>query len=357
MKKRTLITGAGGYLGHRIAEKLLEATDERLVLWSRPGATASIAQAFRRYGDRVLLCSGDLADDEPFAQIEASSISTILHAAAVTRFDIDADTARRINVDGTRKLLAFAEGCTSLDTFAHVSSIYATGLSSGAIRETPADQPREFANEYERSKYHAEAVLLSGAPAFRRQIFRVATVLCDDDAGKVVQHNVVHRLLRLLHAGLLPIVPGYPTTPCYLITGELVAEACAVLLGRGEDRAIFHVAPAQASSCTMQELLDWSHESLCCDDGFRRRRVLKPLFADAPTFDYLARTASTFSADVGPMISVVRPFARQLFVHKEVHNDRLVAAWPGFRTAPMRELIHRTCEFLVRSAWTTEERR
>jgi hypothetical protein len=84
---------------------------------------------------------------------------------------------------------------------------------------------------------------------------------------------------------------------------------------------------------------------------------LKPLFADAPTFDYLARTATTFSADIGPIISLVQPFAKQLFVHKDVHNERLVAAWPAYRLAPMRELVDKTCGWLVRSAWSKDDKR
>jgi thioester reductase-like protein len=362
MKRATLITGAGGYLGQRIADKLLAETDQSLVLWARAGAVAGVAERFRRHGERVVVRGGDLGDAAPFATVDAQGIATILHAAAVTRFDVTADIAAAVNVAGTQKLLAFAERCPALETFAYVSSLYSAGLASGDVLEEARPEPPAFANEYERSKWQAEALVLAGARPFRRQILRVATVLCDDTSGAVTQHNVVHRLLKLLYSGLLPIVPGNPGTPVYLVTGELVAAATLALLGRGADGAIFHLAPAAASACTLQELLDWSHAAFCRTDSFLRRRVLKPLFADAPTFDYLAATASMFSADIGPVISVVRPFAKQLFVKKQVHNDRLVAAWPAYRAAATRELpelldlINKTCDWLVSSAWATRER-
>jgi thioester reductase-like protein len=356
MKKATLITGAGGYLGQRIAEQLLAATDQSLVLWVRAGAVAAVAERFRRHGERVVVRGGDLAQATPFAQVEAQPIATIIHAAAVTRFDVAAETAEQVNVAGTQKLLTFAERCPNLETFAYVSSIYSAGLAAGEIYETPRPEPPAFANEYERSKWQAEALVLAGARPFRRQILRVATVLCDDASGAVTQHNVVHRLLKLLYSGLLPIVPGNPATPVYLVTGELVAAATVALVGHGPDGAIFHLAPAAASACTLQELLDCSHAAFCRTDSFLRRRVLKPLFADAPTFDYLAATASLFSADIGPVISVVRPFAKQLFVKKQVHNDRLVAAWPAYRAAATHALIDKTCDWLASSAWATREK-
>lgn len=357
MTAHTLITGAAGYLGDRIARKMLAETDHTLVLWTRANAAARVAERFRDHRERVIVRAGELTDEQPFAQVDARSIGTIIHAAAVTRFDVDADNAQATNVAGTAKLLAFAERCPSLGTFVYLSSIYSTGLDSGRMDEVAGRDPCGFANEYERSKWHAERLVLAGTPRFRRQILRVASVLCDDDSGAVTQHNVVHQLLRLLYGGLLPIVPGHPTTPCYLVTGELVAAACVALVDHGDDGAVFHVSPARDASCTMQELLDWSHEALCRDDRFRRRRVLKPLFADEATFDYLARTATTFSSDVGPVILVVRPFAKQLFVHKDVHNDRLVAAWPQYRLPAMRELVDRTCEWLARRTWNTGEER
>jgi len=355
MSGTTLITGAGGYLGRRIAEHMLATTDRTLVLWVRAKAIAAVAEQLRHHGDRVVVCGGDLADDEPFKDVEARHVETIIHGAAVTRFDVAADLAEAVNVAGTRKLLAFAGRCGALETFSYLSSIYSAGLASGEILEAPRPEPPAFANEYERSKWRAEQLVLGDWP-FRRQVLRVATVLCDDDSGAVTQHNVVHRLLKLLHGGLLPIVPGYPGTPVYLVTGELVARATVALVGCGEDGAVFHVAPAASTSCTLQELLDWSHAAFCRDDAFLRRRVLKPLFADAPTFDYLAATADMFSADIGPVISVVRPFARQLFAQKQVHNDRLVSAWPAYRAAATRELVDNTCAWLMSSAWAARGR-
>lgn len=355
MRRRTLVTGAGGYLGERIARALLETRDASLVLWARPRQVAAVAQRFRRFGDRVVVCAGDLDDAAPFAAVDRRAVGAIVHAAAITRFDVDAVRAERSNVDGTQKLLAFAASCPSIETFAHLSSVYATGLADGVVREARAVDPPGFANEYERSKWRAEERVLAGAVPFRRQIFRVATVLCDDEGGAVTQHNVVWRMLKLLHTGLLPIVPGRPETPSYLVTGAFVADAIAALLGTGDDGGVFQVSPSFAEAPTLRELIDWSHAALAADDGFRRRRVLKPLFADAATFDYLARTATTFSSDIGPVISLVRPFARQLFVVKQVDNARLRAAWPAGRLSPLAGLVARTCEWLVRGDRLTSE--
>src|SRR5437762_11685838 len=111
MANVTLITGGDGYLGRRIAARLLEETDSHVLLWLRAADASAfltkkavLAESFGRFEGRVEYCYGDLTGENPLDGIEPASICRIVHAAAVTRFNVDEGTARRVNIEGTEKI-------------------------------------------------------------------------------------------------------------------------------------------------------------------------------------------------------------------------------------------------------------
>lgn len=85
----------------------------------------------------------------------------MIHSAAVTRFNVDEDTARKVNTEGTEKILRFTNRCSSLEAFGLLSTVYASGLKAGAIEETPLDGSAGFANHYESSKWSSERARLT----------------------------------------------------------------------------------------------------------------------------------------------------------------------------------------------------
>jgi nucleoside-diphosphate-sugar epimerase len=272
-----------------------------------------------------------------------------VHAAAATRFNIDEATAA-VNAEGSRRLLAFARGCRRLADVTLLSSIYASGLRAGAVLEAPLDASEGFSNHYERSKWASEQVLLGEFAALPWRIARVATVIADDDGGHVTQQNAFHNTLKLFHYGLLSVVPGTPETPLYFVTGDFVVGALVHLAGRAPVRDIVHLAHARAESATLGDLVDTAFDVFAEGAEFRKRRVLRPLYADA--FDLLADGVRGFAGGVVTQaVSSVTPFARQLFVAKDVRNDRLRAALPGYAAPDPRRLIASACRHLVATRW------
>src|SRR5213593_675077 len=129
MANATLITGADGYLGRRIARILLKEEDARLILWMRAADASAFENKRARLAGQMLHDQGrveyhwgDLAADAPFDDIDPKSIIRIIHTAAVTRFNVDQDTARRVNVEGTDKLLRYARRCDSLERLGFLST-------------------------------------------------------------------------------------------------------------------------------------------------------------------------------------------------------------------------------------------
>jgi nucleoside-diphosphate-sugar epimerase len=344
---RILITGADGYLGSRLARRLLATTDARLVLWGhRPRGSTS---------DRIEIAAGDLADPEPFAGIDPKGLSAIVHTAAVIRFNIERDLAERVNLGGTRKVLELASRCPKLESFVLTSSLYACGLRSGAIEERRLDAAAGFSNHYEWSKWASEELLQTEFDALPWRIARVATVIADDEGGAVSQQNSFHNTLKLLYFGLLSILPGDPEVRPYFVTGDFAAGALARILRSGDRASIYHVAHAREDSATLGRLVDIAFESFEEDPSFRARRLLKPLYCDAEAFDLLVQGISDAGGEiVRQALASVAPFAKQLFLHKDVRNDRLAKLLPEYRAPDPEALLRNTCRRLVATRWGRE---
>jgi nucleoside-diphosphate-sugar epimerase len=359
MSTHVLITGADGYLGRMLARRYLEAGKRPVVLWVRAGSSAELATKRRQLADlmegfapEVCCVGGDLEDERPFSQVDPSTIAQIVHGAAITRFGVDSDTADRINVAGTRKLLDFAGRCPDLERVGVLSTLYASGLVAGPLWETLGSERPEFANHYERSKWEAEAMLRRSFERLPWCLFRLATVIADDESGTVTQHNAIHNTLRLLYYGLLPLVPGDAHTPVYFVTARFAVDAIFELMnGSGRGR-VYHVAHACKESATLGEVVDVVYDTFAEDESFRRRRILKPLYADLEAFRLLADGARAFSGEImNQALSSIAPFATQLFVRKEIRNEELVSALGRHEAPDPRQLVRTTCARLVRTRW------
>ncbi len=119
-----LITGATGFLGVQVIQKLLDChPDASLALLIRDRAGQSgqqradlIVPPSQR--SRVQVYSGDVSlpncglDATTYERLSAEA-TRVIHSAATVRFDHSLDEARHINVEGTRRLLDFAAGCAS----------------------------------------------------------------------------------------------------------------------------------------------------------------------------------------------------------------------------------------------------
>lgn len=354
-----MITGGDGYLGMRLAQHYLERTEAPVLLWVHASDARQCAikqervrQHLAPYGERVTLHYGDLVQAEPFHTVEPQKVGVILHTAAVTRFNVDAVTADQVNIAGTEKLLSFAERCPLLHGVGLLSTVYASGLQAGHIAEAACTGQAGFANHYERSKWAAETVVLSRFAHLPWRIFRVATVIADDDSGQVTQQNAFHHTLKLCFYGLLSLIPGLPQTPLYLVTGRFVADAVLALMQHSALRTIYHLAHLREASLCLEELMDVAFETFQQDEDFMQRRILRPLYADAETFDLLVQGVTACAGGVVQQaVGSVAPFAPQLYIDKAVQNQHLVTHLAAYQAPDSRQVVRNTCRYLVQTRW------
>jgi nucleoside-diphosphate-sugar epimerase len=370
MSGRVLVTGADGYLGRRVSARLLLDSDEELVLAVRAADRAELSA--KRDGllreltagsggshtgeatlrSRVRVVPADVTEPEPFAAIERAGLTGVVHAAARTAFNVDRTLARRVNVEGTRRLAEFAHSCQKLERLLVLSTLYSAGRRVGVVTEAGHTGDGEFVNHYEWSKHEAERHLLTSCADLPLTIARLATIVADDGRGEVRQYNAFHNTLKMFYYGLLSLMPGEPATRLYLATAEFTCRGLAYLARPTTPGGVFHLAPGPEESVTLGQGLDAAFAVFESDPGYRRRRLLRPEFCDIDSFRDLVAASSGLSASpMAQALSSVAPFAEQMFLPKEFDNTRLRAAWPDYRAGDPRALVEATCTRLVASRW------
>ncbi|UGY91465.1 SDR family oxidoreductase [Streptomyces gobiensis] len=359
MRGTTVITGADGYLGRRLAAALVQQSDDDLILAVRAGSGAELtgkrARLAREVGPgtdrRVRYVAADLRHSDPLADIDTGKVTRIVHTAAVTRFNVEPDIARSVNVEGAARLGAFAARCDNLQRLAVLSTLYAAGQHQGDIKEEPLDDAG-FVNHYEWSKWEAENRLLSAAGELPVSVFRLATLVADDDSGRVTQYNAFHNTLRLYYYGLLSLLPGDRATPLALATASFTTAAISRLLAPEVAPGVYHVCPGPADTATLGEIIDTAFSVFERDERFRRRGLLRPIRCDRESFEDLVSAADLLRAGVlHQSMASLSPFAAQLYLPKTFRNEALRAAWPGYAAPDPIALAEATCTRLIESRW------
>lgn len=357
--KALLVTGAGGYLGSGIAMRALAAGETSVILWlhARDAAeleekSAALRAALGAHAERAIIRGGDLGAEEPFADVDPREVGRIVHAAAVTRFNVEHDLAETVNVAGAEKLYDFATRCPGLERLVLLSSVYAAGLIDGRVHEAPLLEPPDFANHYERSKWRCERRLVDTHGRLPWSIVRVATVIAANEFGEVRQQNAFHNTLKLLFYGLVSLIPGDPRTPVYLVTEKFVLDAVMAVLERGEHARVYHACHLRDESLALGALVDTAYRRFCDDDDFAARRLLAPLFCDRESFALLADGVGSFGGQVVRQgLASIVPFAAQLYSSKNFDNARLVALMDGRPAPDAHALVGAACDYLVRTRW------
>ena len=300
-----LITGATGHLGPHLIAELLRASDfDRVYVTARRTGepAASRVRTVERIARKSLTEQGcdpmassivpidaDLVQgrraiaDGDLRRIE-DDVEVIVHAAADTRFGAPLETLKTANVGGTLTACRIAERCRHLRQFLFVSTACVAGRRTGRIPETIVNDPVGFANAYERTKWEAEAVVVSsGLPC---RIARLSTCAGSHVNGYVHRFGALHHLLHWMSRGLVPMVPGTAATPIDVISTDVAAAWLARAAGRDPMGVeICHVALGDRA-IPVDALLDLVIPLL---DAEGRGRVKRPALVAEPVFESFTR--------------------------------------------------------------------
>ena len=242
------LSGAQRSPGHRAGARR-QPRGRPSAAWTRCWRTCSALRA-DEYRSRVEAVAADMtAPGLGLTRQErerlAERVTTIVHSAASVSFTLALEEAREINLEGTRRMLEFAELARrarrpgpATATSRRRSS---PGPTPGASAECDIDVGQSFHNSYEQSKFEAEQLVRShdGLPC---TILRPSIVVGDRNNGWTAAFNVLYWPLRAFARGLFTAVPAIPSAPVDVVSIDYVADAAYALM-RVQVRGRRHVSP------------------------------------------------------------------------------------------------------------------
>ncbi|MEY2516283.1 MAG: hypothetical protein QOJ89_3641, partial [bacterium] len=185
------VTGATGFIGRHLVERLLERDGDIHVL-VRAGSQERLAQLVERWGagaaDRIKPVIGDLAEprlglgDEQVAQL-TGEIEHVFHLAAMYDMTADDATNERMNVGGTRNAVELANAIAA-GHLHHVSSVAVAGERRGLFREDHFDEGQKLPSAYHRTKFESEKLVREQAKVPWR-VYRPAIVVGHSQTGEM----------------------------------------------------------------------------------------------------------------------------------------------------------------------------
>jgi len=182
----SLLSGATGFIGRHLVERLLARDEAEIHIVVRP---ASVPRARELFADpRVAIVEGDLelpllGVDEAWLEATRGTIERAFHLAAVYDLRADADETMSAGVLGTRNMVELAAaldaGCLH-----HVSSVAVAGRHRGVFTERDFDLSQSLPTPYHEAKFEAERIVREQT-ALPWRIYRPSVVVGDSRTGEM----------------------------------------------------------------------------------------------------------------------------------------------------------------------------
>ncbi len=186
------VTGATGFIGRHLVERLLERSGYVYVL-VREGSEGKFQTLVEEKwpaeaAERVKPVTGDLGaprlglGDADVTEL-TRKVDHFFHLAAVYDMTADDERNRIANVEGTRHAVELANvleaGC-----FHHTSSIAAAGMFKGLFREDMFDEGQKLDHPYYRTKFESEKIARTQTRVPWR-VYRPAIVVGNSQTGEM----------------------------------------------------------------------------------------------------------------------------------------------------------------------------
>jgi thioester reductase-like protein len=346
LKGNVLLTGYPGFIGRRLADRLVEGGAQVTALVEpRMAATA------REVADgRVEVLEGDIAKcrlglaGEDWERL-AAEVRHVFHLAAIYDLGVPLELAQRVNVDGTGNVLELCRACERLERLNYVSTAYVAGVRRGVVYEHELSLGQDFKNHYESTKFQAEVWVRQELDRVPTTIYRPAIVVGDSRTGETQKFDGPYYMLRVISFCERRGTPipqfGRSNAPFNVVPVDFVLDA--LLAGSAEPAAAgqtFHLVDPEP--VTAAELLAILSEAYAGREpslrlpprlvaGSLRVRALREMFGGAPreSIRYLnhpvrfdvRRAADVLGGTAGLRVPRFAEYAPQLVRFFREHED------------------------------------
>ncbi len=265
------VTGYPGFIGKRLVEALAERQPDAKIYVlvqekfakDAEGYVAAIARRGRRAPIEVLV--GDIVDmdlglsGEEWGRL-IEEVTDVFHLAAIYYLGVRKEHARRVNVDGTRRVLEMCREMKKLRRLNYMSSAYVCGDRTGVIAEDELEMGQHFRNAYEETKYEAEVMVRDAMAGLPISVYRPSIVVGDSRTGEIDRFEGPYYLGILLVTSPLAVplpLPGDGSAPLNAVPVDFVVDAILTLGDdpKAEGRTFHLVDPNPMSSRRVYELI------------------------------------------------------------------------------------------------------
>ncbi|HSW14111.1 MAG TPA: SDR family oxidoreductase [Solimonas sp.] len=186
------VTGATGFIGKFLLEQLLAREGAQVHVLVRESSKDKFAAMQARYGDageRLHMVAGDittpgLVSAADFKKLQGK-IDHLFHLAAVYDMGMSDEQGDRINNEGTRNVVAFANDLGGKVKLHHASSVaVAGGDFQGRFTEDMFDEGQRVAHPYFRTKFQSEQIVRDESKVPFR-IYRPGAVVGSSETGEM----------------------------------------------------------------------------------------------------------------------------------------------------------------------------
>ena len=288
----TFLTGGSGFLGSHLLRAMLAAGEEviALVRAADPAegrgrierALARVGGAAEARSERLHVCLGDLSRfalglDRRTTDRVVADCDQFLHCGATVRLRESIETARAVNLAGTKSVIELAQrrsrrgGVRRVD---HVSTAFVAGNRTDLVGEDELDPRGGHKNAYERTKFEAEMAMRAAGRELPVTVHRPSLVVGDSQNGATSSFRTIYGPIRIYARGLWRTCPANPALPVDIVPVDFVRDAVMAIRRRPDTigRA-FHLAAGPRGSATIGSLAALLHETF---PGRRPVRFVDP---------------------------------------------------------------------------------
>ena len=250
------ITGASGFIGRRLVKKLLAREGSVIYFLVRAVEQNSLDTLYEFWDftpaekSRVIPVVGDLT--EPGLGVAAVDCKKLgkktthfFHLAAIYDLTADAESQLKVNVQGTRNAVQFAESIGAKH-FHLFSSIASAGMFEGLFREDMFEEAEGLDHPYFKTKHDSEGIVRREC-SIPWRIYRPAIVVGDSRTGEMDKIDGPYYFFKLIQKMRKMLPTWMPTIGIEggrinVVPVDFVVKAVDHIAHlKGEDGKCFHL--------------------------------------------------------------------------------------------------------------------
>jgi thioester reductase-like protein len=286
----------------------------------------------------------------PGLDVLAERVTEIVHCAAAVSFEQPLEQARVINVDGTRRVVEFAERCQAqggLRRMSYISTAYVAGEQAGCFSEDDLDRGQRFRNSYEQSKFEAECLVHRSQEELPITIFRPSIIVGQQDSGWTGSFNVLYWPLRIFSRGTYVALPGRHGAPVDVVPVDYVADAVFALTRIPQAEGVTFHLTAGTQSSSVGQVIGLATRFF----GHREPWLVDPSVYDRVVHPVLLRGAQDEQARMALQRSQVYFPYFAMRVHFDDRRARVALRRAGIAAPPLDSYFDRLIRFAIASQW------